>query len=91
MRRLIVLATAAIAMVVSATPASAGPTAGCPPTFRLLTFEQILTEFPPPPDVDAEAQLAANDRNEDEMLCVEVLPEPAPGPGLLVIDNVVAT
>jgi hypothetical protein len=90
MKRTFVLGAKVATIAVWAAPTSAAPKAGCPPTFRLMTFDQILAEWPPPPGVDGEAQLAAIDRNSDKSLCVMLLPEPVPGPGVDVIDNVVA-
>jgi hypothetical protein len=89
-KRVFVAATAVVATMLWAAPAGAkAPVGSCPPAFHLMTFDQILTAWPPPPGVDGEAQLAANDHNGDRSLCVTVLAEPVPGPGLLVVDNVV--
>ena len=56
------------------TSANARP-AGCPPAFQgPLTFEEINIAWPPPPDFDIEAHLAAIDVNDDQLLCVRELP-----------------
>jgi hypothetical protein len=72
------------------TPAGAIPPKGdCPPAFEgPSSFEQILIDFPPPPDVPLEDILATLDffdKNDDETLCVFDLP--APGVNLNLIDN----
>jgi hypothetical protein len=71
-------------------PAGAVPPVGdCPPAFEgPSSFEQILIDFPPPPEIPPEdiiAILDFFDKNDDEMLCVFELP--APGINLNFIDN----
>jgi hypothetical protein len=92
MRRLFVAVLAVAAIGTWSVPASAAPPkAGCPPSFSLMTFEQILRNWPPPDLQAARAQLEANDHNGDESLCVMLVADPVPGPGLLVVDNAAAT
>jgi hypothetical protein len=92
MRRLFVAVLALAAIGTWSVPASAAPPkAGCPPSFTLMTFEQILRTWPPPDLQAARAQLEANDHNGDESLCVMLVADPVPGPGLLVVDNAAAT
>jgi hypothetical protein len=92
MRRLFVAVLAVAAIGMWSVPASAAPPkAGCPPSFTLMTFEQILRNWPPPDLQAALAQLEANDHNGDESLCVMLVADPVPGPGLLVVDNAAAT
>ena len=63
------------------------PRADCPPAFGGPTsFEQILIDFPPPPDLPTEdviATLDFFDKNGDQMLCVLDVP----APGINLIDN----
>jgi hypothetical protein len=90
-RRLFVAVVAVAAIGMWSVPASAAPPkASCPRPFTLMTFEQILTTWPPPDPQAAEAQLEANDHNGDESLCVMLVADPVPGPGLLVVDNAAA-
>ncbi len=91
-RLVLAVCVAATLVVALAVPASAArPAAGCPPAFTQMTFEQVLTTWPPPPGVDGEAALAFWDRNGDRSLCVQLVADPVPGPGLNVVDNVAAT
>ena len=63
------------------------PTGTCPPAFQgPWTFQQVLDEFPPPPEIPPEAIEAAfnfYDKNDDGNLCVMGLPTG----GINVIDN----
>jgi hypothetical protein len=73
---------------VAAIPAGAiPPTGDCPPAFgEPSSFEQILIDFPPPPDLSPEDVIAILDffdKNDDEMLCVLDVP----APGINLIDN----
>ena len=86
-RVLLVSILACLPIAGAAIPAGAVPPTGdCPPAFEgPSSFEQILIDFPPPPDVPPEdiiATLDFFDKNDDEMLCVLDLPA---GPNL--IDN----
>lgn len=91
-KRAVVLVTAAAVMLLSAAPASAGrPTAGCAPAFTLMTFEEIIEAWPPPPEVDAEAALSFYDRNDDRSLCVmQPTGSGTPAGPINVVDNVAA-
>jgi hypothetical protein len=89
-RLLLVSILACLPIAGSVIPAGAVPPTGdCPPAFEgPSSFEQILIDFPPPPDVPPEdviATLDFFDKNDDEMLCVFELP--APGINLNLIDN----
>jgi hypothetical protein len=86
-RLLLVSILACLPLGLVTTPAGAvPPTADCPPAFDgPSSFEQILIDHPPPPDVPLEdiiAILDFFDKNGDEMLCVLV-----PPPGIVLIDN----
>jgi hypothetical protein len=88
-RLILVLAMAAMPAIALPGPAGAGPpTRGCPPPFLgPWTFQQIIDEFPPPPEIPIEVALAQLDRfdlNDDDKLCVMDVPTPA----INVIDNV---
>jgi hypothetical protein len=88
-RLLLTLVLGALPLGLVASPAGAAqPTRGCPPSFAgPLTFSQIITQFPPPPEIpDPEGLLASFDLNEDALLCVRAAPK---GMGIVVIDNVV--
>lgn len=88
-RRLVLASIIACLPIAAAvTPAGAVPPRGdCPPAFEgPSSFEQILIDFPPPPDVPLEDVLATLnffDKNDDEMLCVLDVP----APGINLIDN----
>lgn len=89
-RLLLVSILTCLPLALAVTPAGAiPPTGNCPPAFEgPSSFEQILIDFPPPPDVPPEdiiATLEFFDKNDDEMLCFWDLP--APGVNLLFIDN----
>ena len=89
-RLLLVSILACLPLAGAVTPAGAVPPTGdCPTAFGgPSSFEQILIDFPPPPDVpleDAIATLEFFDKNHDEMLCFFDLP--APGVNLNLIDN----
>jgi hypothetical protein len=86
-RLLLVSILACLPIAGAAIPAGAVPPTGyCPLAFEgPSSFEQVLIDFPPPPDVPPEdiiATLDFFDKNDDEMLCVLDLPA---GPNL--IDN----
>ncbi|HEY2965001.1 MAG TPA: hypothetical protein VGJ99_01840 [Actinomycetota bacterium] len=89
-RRLLLVSILACLPLAGAVTTPAGavpPTADCPPAFDgPSSFEQILIDFPPPPDVPLEqiiATLDFFDKNDDEMLCVFDVP----APGVNLIDN----
>jgi hypothetical protein len=86
-RLLLVSILASLPIAGAVIPAGAVPPTGdCPRAFEgPSSFEQILIDFPPPPDVPPEdviATLDFFDKNDDEMLCV--LETPA---GINFIDN----
>jgi hypothetical protein len=86
-RLLLVSILACLPIAGGVIPAGAVPPVGdCPPAFKgPSSFEQILIDFPPPPDVPLEdviATLDFFDKNDDEMLCAFDLPA-----GPLLIDN----
>ena len=87
-RLLLVSILACLRIAGAAIPAGAIPPAGdCPPAFGgPSSFEQILIDFPPPPEVPPEvisATLDFFDKNDDEMLCFL----DTAAPGVLLIDN----
>jgi hypothetical protein len=88
-RLLLVSILTCLPLVGAITPAGAAPPAGdCPRAFDgPSSFEQILIDFPPPPEIPVEDVLAAfdfADRNDDTMLCVLDIP----GPAINFVDNV---
>jgi len=92
MRRLVLLPILTCLPLVGAIgPAGAAPPArDCPPPFvGPLEFDEILSEFPPPPGIPIEDILATfdfYDKNEDESLCVLDIP----GPPINLVDNIAA-
>jgi hypothetical protein len=91
-RRLLLLVSILTCLPLAGTVTPAGaipPARDCPPAFEgPSSFEQVLIDFPPPPDVPLEDILATLDffdKNNDETLCVFDLP--APGVNLNLIDN----
>lgn len=87
-RLLLVSILACLPLAGAITPAVAEPPIGdCPPAFEGPTsFEQILIDFPPPPDLPLEDVLATLDffdKNDDRMLCVLDVP----APGINLVDN----
>ena len=88
-RRIVsIIAVAALPLMGALSSAGAAPPkAGCPPVFEgPLTFQQVLDEFPPPPEIpdeDAIAALNFYDKNDDDMVCVQ----DNPAPGINVVDN----
>ena len=87
-RLLLVSILACLPIAGGVIPAGAVPPTGdCPPAFDgPSSFEQILIDFPPPPDIPPEdiiATLDFFDKNDDEMLCVLDVP----APGINLIDN----
>ena len=87
-RLLLVSVLTCLPIAGAVTPAGAVPPRGeCPPAFDgPSSFEQILIDFPPPPDLPPEdviATLDFFDKNDDEMLCVLDVP----APGINLIDN----
>jgi hypothetical protein len=79
--RHLILALVMAAMPAIGVPSPAGavpPTRGCSPAFLgPWTFQQILDEFPPPPEIPPEVIQAAfefYDKNDDGTLCVMGLP-----------------
>jgi hypothetical protein len=87
-RLVLVLAMACLPLVAGVGTAGAvPPIRTCPPPFQgPLTFQQVLDEFPPPPEIPPEVIEAAFDffdKNDDGNLCVKGLPN-----GVInVIDN----
>ena len=74
-------------LVAGISPAGAVPPTGdCPPAFEGPSFEQILIDFPPPPELPQEDVLAILDffdKNNDEMLGVLDVP----ASGINLVDN----
>jgi hypothetical protein len=79
-RRLVVASIVACLPIAAAvTPAGAiKPARFCPPPYQgPLTFQQVVVEFPPPPDLPpdvVQAILDTIDTNNDGMLCAKGLP-----------------
>jgi len=79
-RRLVVASmVASLPIVATVTPAGAiKPARFCPPPFQgPLTFQQVVDEFPPPPELPpdvVQAILDGIDMNHDGMLCAKGLP-----------------
>jgi hypothetical protein len=87
-RLLLVSILTCLPLVGAMTPAGAAPPTGdCPPAFEgPSSFEQILIDFPPPPEIPLQDILASfdfADRNDDMMLCVLDIP----GPAINFVDN----
>ena len=93
-RRLVVASIVACLPIAAAvTPAGAIPPPGapparlCPPPYQgPLTFQQVVDQFPPPPELppeDVEAILDSIDMNNDLTICAKGLKQ---GPNF--IDNV---
>jgi len=87
-RIVLVVALSAIPLLGAANGAGAvPPTRDCPPAFLgPWTFERVVEEFPPPPEVPLEAIQAAfekTDTNDDGSLCVRGLPNGK----IVIVDN----
>ena len=85
-------AAAAVTAGISAAPATAAPASpgsGCPGGFNLVDIGEVL-EIADPGFVDA---IRAEDRNNDDQLCLRLLPEKIPlfEPTFLFYDNRVPT
>lgn len=77
----LVMASIVASLAIGATVTPAGavkPDRLCPPAFEgPLTFQQVVDEFPPPPELPpdvVQAILDGIDMNNDGMLCAKGLP-----------------
>ncbi len=93
--KLFAVAVAASSILAVSVPAAhaSSPSGGCPPAFQgPMTFAELIAKYPPPPDLpDPEGVLAGYDRNGDELLCVQEVPQQNPMGPINVIDNTTAT